>query len=342
MTDTDVVVKEENALASFDYSGLYTNVEENYEPQFRPWKVKLLQKSSPEVGEVEGALPGKFIVGPMDGTGSDYVVDELNVLLLDYYTGRIANELNDEGKPVDGTKSKRVCGSLDGIRPFFPAEVRQEFESEEDIEVVVKDWRQPELGEIIITPDTLCEDCPMSATNIRDEDKKWLPPACGNYHRILLYSIDHDQALQWSVGSYNVLKPLEGRKRGPVGIRAMSYPQKEGALPAFIRDDGPHAVQITSDTIQSNFGPLKTPVLKYAEDPMTPGQFRKFRDVEKLYSEQKASFLDAIEKSTEEALEDAQNEVPKSDPETTENIRSVLGTDKKRKSRRLAADDDEL
>jgi hypothetical protein len=338
--EIEVTTEEENAIVSYNYDGLYGSVEENYTPSFNPWRVKLLQKNSPEIGEVEGALPGKFIVGPMDGTGRDKIIDSLNVILLDYYTGRIANERGEDGKLVGGTDAKRVCGSLDGIAPFFPNTVREGF-GDDPIEISLTDWRQPDVS-ITITEDSVCDGCPMQARNLRDEDGNWLPPTCQAYHRILLYSVEYDEPLQWQTGSYNVLKPLEGRKRGNrwPGLRKMFYPSAEGKLPAFILENGPHSVIITSESVDTSYGSVKAPVLEYSPEPMQPEVFKKFREIEALYTAQKIEFLDRVGNPVYEEADVDDADAAKSTVDPGKAREALTGKD--RKNRRLETDENEL
>lgn len=350
MTDTELAVREEAAIESFDYGGLYDYVEDNYQAGFSPWKIKLVQRASDENGEELNGVtvsPGKFIVGPMDGTGQDVVVDSVRVLLLDYFNGRIANEKDAEGNPTDGNNSPRICGSYDGIHPFFPKEIRDEFEDEADIHTVVRDWRQPELGDITITPQTLCSECPMAASNILDEDGNWLVPPCQPYPRVLLYDFDREMALEWRISSYNVRKPIEGRKRvkkgeRPIpGIRALCYPPRPGEPPAFLRVvngvRSAYPVKITVDKVPTNNGPVYIPVLSYDEAPLEPGAARKFQDIVELYKNQKQAYLEYVMNASDVAEQEADGDKPKADPD----VKSVLGTGKGRK-RRLGAEDDEL
>ncbi len=355
MPDTDLAIKEENALAEFDFGGLYQNVEQNYKPSFNPWRVKLLQKTSPEVDLAEiGGIeprPGMFLVGPMDGTGRDRLFSEIHVVLIDYYSGRIMNELGDDGKPVGGTNSKRVCGSMDGVRPFFPMDVVGACEEAgEPVHVALMDWRQPELGVVTITEDSVCEGCPMSSMKIKDEDGKWLPPPCGDYHRIIMFCLEVMQPIQWQAGSFNVLKPLEGRKRvkrgnPPIpGLRKMSYPSNPGEIPPFIRDGKPYSIKVGSDIIQTIHQPIRVPVLSYSDNPMTADQWAGFRKLEKFYSEQKAAFLETIINDTApDRREDS--EPVASDPaekrEVNQNVKDALGAGGGRKKRRLGAEDEE-
>jgi hypothetical protein len=361
MTEQGLATRPETAIAQYDFSGLYTNVE-RYETRFSPWKAILLQKNHDFVNEDEiggvAPRPGMWLVGPLDGTGRDQLFpDGIHVLLMEYFSGRIFNAVDENGNPTDGVNSPRLCGSMDGKVPYFPLSVREACEEAgEPVHVKLTDWRRPDMGEIIIDETSSCVGCPLADTRVFGEGKKWLPPPCKPFPRLFLYCFEVGRPIQIQTKSVNVVRILEGRSRpkkneDPIpGIRKMCWPENlddPNALPPFFINGLPHAVRLGSKNFETAHQVIKVPTLAYAEEPLTPEQWDAYKEAQLLYNQRKESILAAMRQemeqneiesydaADEQPFEDA---APKKEPDPV--IRSNLGSGKGK--RRLADDDDSL